>query len=66
VSSAADASPGLDPRLQGRGDRWTDRYLFWVPGPLRNLGIVAGVLYILWVLAAAGGQWSYLSSSWQG
>src|SRR3954467_14838991 len=61
VSSKPDAPSGFDPRLQaGRGERWQDRYLFWVPRPLRNLGIVAGVLFLLWVVAASGGNWSLL------
>lgn len=61
MTSQATASPGFDPRLQaGRGDRWQDRYLFWVPRPLRNVGVLAGVLFVLWVIAASGQDWSLL------
>jgi branched-chain amino acid transport system permease protein len=63
VSAQAPTAPGYDPRLgAGGGDRWRDRYLFWVPRPLRNVGVLAGVLFVLWVIAASGEDWSYLGS----
>jgi branched-chain amino acid transport system permease protein len=41
----------IDPRLRGSARRF---------GWLRNGGVIAGVLFVLWVLAAAWGQWSFL------
>jgi len=62
VSAQAPAAPGYDPRIGAGGDRWRDRYLFWIPRPLRNGGVLAGVVFVLWVIAASGENWSYLGS----
>jgi branched-chain amino acid transport system permease protein len=56
---STDTAP--DPRLRGSdGQGWLDRGLFWLPRRLRNAGVLAAILFVLWVLAAAWGQWSYL------
>jgi branched-chain amino acid transport system permease protein len=52
----------VDPRL-GAARRtsgpWA-RALDLIPARLRHWGVLAGVVFVLWVLAAAPGQWSYL------
>ncbi|HEX3705022.1 MAG TPA: ABC transporter permease [Mycobacteriales bacterium] len=52
----------LDPRLgTARATRsGPGRLIDVVPRPLRHPGALLGILFVLWVMAAAPGQWSYL------
>ena len=53
----------LDPRLSGAGTTPTGRaagLVERIPARFRHWGLLAGVLFVLWVLAAAPGDWSYL------
>lgn len=51
----------LDPRLAAghAHGRWA-RAADLIPARLRHWGVLAGVVFVLWVLAAAPGDWSYL------
>jgi branched-chain amino acid transport system permease protein len=52
----------LDPRLNNTSAarRGLAALLDWLPRRLRHPGIWVGTLFVLWVLAAAPGKWSYL------
>jgi hypothetical protein len=53
---------GLDPRFGAGAASRADQLLAVLPRPLRNWGVVAGVLFVLWVLAAAPNQWSNIGA----
>jgi branched-chain amino acid transport system permease protein len=52
----------LDPRLRTTAEvrSGPGRLLDVVPARLRHPGLLLGILFVLWVMAAAPGQWSYL------
>ncbi|MBV9484594.1 MAG: ABC transporter permease [Frankiaceae bacterium] len=48
----------IDPRLSSAGSGWVDQVFGWVPKRLRNLGVIAALVFIAWVLFAANGRWT--------
>jgi branched-chain amino acid transport system permease protein len=60
--SSPSPATGVDPRF-GAGRRTRlGQALDVVPAPLRNWGVLIAALFVLWVLAAAPGDWSDIGS----
>jgi branched-chain amino acid transport system permease protein len=56
--------PAFDPRLsaENRAQRRVDRFLFWVPRPLRRAGVLAAVLYLFAVIEASNHNWGLIGA----